>query len=62
MNMIHRGCGGIVSEDPTSPPYHYDSNKDTCNPEDPEIPVFRCKKCGHEIYSDAMIVFDPPIE
>jgi hypothetical protein len=56
--MKHRGCGGQVEPDLKSEPYHYDSNKGTCNEDDPEIPVYRCVKCGREILGDAQLELD----
>jgi len=63
MRMLHRGCGGVIKEDRTLPPYYYDPN----NPDNDvrgnpnfAIPAYWCAKCGTEIIGDAQIRFDPP--
>ena len=62
--MLHRGCDGVIREDPTLPPYYYDpNNSDNDVSGDPNfaIPAYTCSKCGTEITGDSQIRFEPPM-
>lgn len=53
MRIVHKECGGEVTEDFDSEPYVY---------EETEVPVLRCLKCGEEITGDSDVEFVPENE